>query len=74
MERSADDLVKIVEAGGGLVVDAEGLSKDDMINIAKASDKSEVTVIFKNVGSKSTEELVEVAEAEGEDGSILFYL
>jgi len=74
MGRSAEDLAKIAAAGGGLVLDAENLSKEDMIDIAKASDRGEVTVIFRNVGNKSTEELIEVAGATGEDGLVLFDL
>ncbi len=70
MERSIDDLVKILLAGGGLVLDAGKMSTDDLLKLADASVESDESVTLRNVSDKSTEELANIA-TQGE-GNIVF--
>jgi hypothetical protein len=70
MSISTDDLVKIVEAGGGLTLDAATKSKDELVQIATAATGSEAGVIFRNVTALAVDDLVEIA-ATGE-GCITF--
>jgi DNA replication protein len=72
MERSTDDLVKIVAAGAGLIVDGEAKSTDELIQIATAAGQSEAWVTIRNVAQKNTDELIEIAAAG--DGAVTFEL
>ena len=72
MDRSTDDLVKIAAAGGGLILDGETKSTDELIQIASAAAESEGLVTISNVGEKNTDELIQIAAAG--DGSVIFEL
>lgn len=72
MDRSTDDLVKIVAAGGGLILDAEAKSTDELIKIANAAAESEAFVTMRKVGEKNTDELIKIAAAG--DGAVVFEL
>jgi len=72
MDRSTDDLVKIVAAGGGLILDAEGKSTDELMKIVRAAGKGEALVTIRNMGEKTTEELISLAAAG--DGMVVFEL
>jgi hypothetical protein len=70
MSISTDDLVKIVEAGGGVTFDAEAKTKDELVRIATAAAQFDATVTFRNVTSLSVDDLVEIAKAG--DGWVIF--
>ena len=70
MDRSTDDLVKIVKAGAGLIVDGGAKSTEELIQIASAAGESEVWVTIRNIGEKKTDELVQIAAAG--DGTVIF--
>jgi DNA replication protein len=70
MDRSTDDLVKILAAGGGLVLDAGRKSIDDLMKIARAGAEGECLVTMRNVGEKTTEELIKIVTVG--DGSVVF--
>jgi hypothetical protein len=72
MDRSTDELVKIVTAGAGLIVDGKAKSTDELIQIATAAGQSEVWVTIRNVGEKNSDELVKIAAAG--DGVVIFEL
>ena len=63
--KQTDDLVRIVEAGGGLTLDASNRSTDDLVLIAEAAASSDARVTFRKVGGRDTDELVLIAEAGG---------
>lgn len=72
MKRSAEDLVKITTAGGGLILDGETQSTDEWIKIATAAGESDGTLTIRNMGGKNTDELVKIAAAG--DGAVIFEL
>lgn len=63
MNRTTDDLVRIVTAGAGLILDADTKSTEELTKIARAATESEAMLIIRNVGNKTTDELVEIAGA-----------
>lgn len=70
MNRTVEDLIEIAYAGGGLILDANSYSTDDLINIAYASKNKNATLIIKNISQKSTSDLVNIGYAG--EGSVLF--
>ena len=70
MSMSTDDLVKIVDAGGGLTLDAGTKSKDELVRIAEVAAMSDAGVTFRNVTALAVDDLVEIAKAG--DGCISF--
>ena len=70
MSTSTDDLVKIADAGGGLTLDADAKSKDELVQIATAAAGSDAGVTFRNVTALAVDDLVEIAKAG--DGCITF--
>ena len=72
MNRSAEDLVKIAAAGGGLILNGEMQPTDELIKTATAAGESDVTLTITNVGGKNTDELIKIAAAG--DGSVIFEL
>ena len=65
-----DDLVKIADAGGGLTLDADTKSKDELVKIAAAAAMSDAGVTLRNVTALAVDDLVEIAKAG--DGCITF--
>lgn len=63
MSTSTDDLIRIVEAGGGLTLDVETKAKDELVRIATAAGQFEANVTFTNVTSLAVDDLVEIAKA-----------
>ncbi len=63
MEKSADDLVMIVAAGGGVCVDADHYSVDQLASIAAAGSKHKPLIVMEYAGSRSTDDLVMIAAA-----------
>jgi hypothetical protein len=61
--KSTSDLMGIVSAKGGIVIDASSKSTSDLMGIASAAASSGATVIFASVGSKSTSDLMGIASA-----------
>jgi dihydropteroate synthase len=60
---SKDDLMKLVQAGAGLILDVSGMTKDDLVDIAKAAYQRDTVVTFKGVAGMTVEDLTEVAMA-----------
>jgi hypothetical protein len=72
MALSTDDVIKIMEAGGGLVLDAGTLSKEDLHRIAPIAAQREVMVHLKNAKDMDVDDLVELSQAS--DGYFIFEL
>lgn len=70
MSTSNDDLIKIMEASGGLKLDVGTKSKDELVRIATTAGQFEVGVTFRNVTGMNVDDLAEIAEAG--DGSVTF--
>lgn len=70
MSTSTDDLIKIIEASGGLKLDVGTKSKDELVRIATTAGQFEVGVTFRNVTGMNVDDLAEIAEAG--DGCITF--
>jgi hypothetical protein len=68
--KTTNDLVSIVEAGGGLDLDVSMRFTPDLVKIASAALKSGATVILRNIGMRVTHDLVEIAQAGG--GRVIF--
>jgi len=69
-DRTTEDLMKIVAAGGGLVLDASGKEVTDLIKIAAICDNEHRTLHLKNVDAFETMDLIKIA-AVG-DGHVVF--
>lgn len=71
MALNCTDLIKIVQAGGGLIIDSKKYSATDVIKIANASnEKSPITL--KNAAYFSTSDLIKIANAG--KGNVFFEL
>lgn len=60
---SKDDLMKLVQAGAGLILDVSGMTKDELVDIAKAAYQRDTVVTFKGVDGMTVEDLTEVVMA-----------
>ncbi len=56
--RTTADLMTIVAAGGGIIIDAKTKTTSDLIEIVSAAVRSGTTVIFTGLGSKTTSDLM----------------
>lgn len=63
MALTVDSLVKIVQAGGGLVIDCKVLNLDNLVRIANASKEKGATIILKNTSTLMLDTLVKISEA-----------
>ena len=70
MSTPTADILRIVAAGGGVILDSS-TSTDDLIRIA-ASAGPETTIIVRNATRKPTDELVKICESTR--GRVLFEL
>lgn len=58
------DLIRIANAGGGMVIDARGMLAADLVRIANASASRGTGIIkIKNSGSCLTNDLIRIANA-----------
>lgn len=62
-QRSTEDLIRVVRAGGGLRLTATDRSTDDLVLIASAAADWSVTVTFSGLDDRSTDDLVLIADA-----------
>jgi hypothetical protein len=72
MSLSTDDLIKIVEVGGGLMLDGGSMSKEDLLRLAAAAGKFEAGVTLRNLTGTAVDDLVEISRAS--DGYVTFDL
>jgi len=70
MAKTTDQLVRIVSAGGGLIIDGESKITDQLVNIASASSQSNSKIIITNISPKTSDQLVRI-ESAGKGNVIL---
>lgn len=71
MSKMTDQIIQIVAAGGGVIVDASKMT-DQLIQIASTASRSGSLVIVKGAGKKMTDQLIQVASAG--KGRVIFDL
>ena len=69
---STDEIVRIVAAGGGIILDTKYKSTDELVRIAASSKPNGAKVILRNLTYKSTDELVRIGAAG--KGNVIFDL
>lgn len=72
MEKSTEQLCKIVSAGGSIKIDASKRSTAQLCRIAEALDEG-VKLILTNASGKSTEQLCQIASS-APPGNVIFEL
>lgn len=70
MSKTTNSLLKIVSAGGGLIIDGGGKTANSLVRIATAAKQSGATVIMTNLQGKTTSTLVRIASAGS--GNVIF--
>ena len=56
-------LIRIVLAGGGLMIDVRTRTADDLIRLASASKNKEVPIVLRGLQDISVDEMVKIASA-----------
>lgn len=69
--KMTDQIVQIVAAGGGVIVDSSKMT-EQLVEIAAAAARSGALVIVKGADSKMTDQLVQIAAAG--KGRVIFDL
>ncbi|WP_437550998.1 hypothetical protein WME97_08435 [Sorangium sp. So ce367] len=69
--KMTDQIVRVVAAGGGVIVDADKMS-DQLVAIAGAAAQSGGVVIVKGASRKTTDQLMRIANAG--QGRVIFDL
>jgi hypothetical protein len=72
MKPGVESLLKIVAAGGGIMIDASQFKTSQLVRIVRAASRCRSTVILKNAGAKEIAQLLEIAEAS--TGCVIFDL
>jgi len=62
MAKTTEQLLQIVTAGGGIIIDGSQ-PIDELVQIAAAASGSGATVIIKNADTKTTHRLTEISAA-----------
>ncbi len=70
MSKMTEQIIQVIQAGGGVVIDAKSKMTEQLVEIASAAAQANVVVILKNSESKMTEHLVRIAQAG--KGKVLF--
>lgn len=61
--RTTDELIQIVAAGGGLILDAAPRPTNDLIQIASAASGNRVPLQFRGMDTRPTSDLIQIAAA-----------
>lgn len=61
--KTTESLIRIVTAGGGLILDCKGKSTESLTRIAEATKSKNSKITLINIGSKSTESLIKIVAA-----------
>ncbi|WP_027250996.1 hypothetical protein [Photobacterium halotolerans] len=65
-QKSTDNLIRLVKAGGNLTIDVSDKSTDNVIRIAKTAVAQKNKITFTGMDNKSTDNVVRVIKAGGE--------
>jgi hypothetical protein len=63
VRKSPNDLVRILAAGGGMMLDAGSYSPDQLVQFAAAAGGAGCTLILQNSDQKSPNDLVNIGAA-----------
>ncbi len=63
--KNISELLNIVRAGAGVVLEAEGLTADDVLPLARAASEAKVTLTVRGALHWRTHDLVTIAKAGG---------
>ncbi|MGD0078281.1 MAG: hypothetical protein ABSB91_06615 [Sedimentisphaerales bacterium] len=69
---TTNDLISIVSAGGGIVLDTKNRTTQELISIAAASRNKGSKVILTNLSFKTTMDLVSIGAAG--NGNVIFMI
>ena len=67
-----DQLAQVVSSGGGVIIDSDDFTIDQLKRIAYSTREKGATVIVRNCGSKSTDELKQIGSSG--KGHVIFEL
>ena len=70
MAFTVDSLIRISEAGGGLIIDGKGLTVDSLVRIAAATKTKEVKLTILNISGLTVDSLVRIGTAG--EGNVIF--
>ena len=68
--RQAEDILKIIKAGGGVILSARYQITENLIAFARASSSHKSTIILKDTDNLETDDLVNIARAG--QGNVVF--
>ncbi len=63
--KNISELLNIVRAGAGVVLESEGLTADDVLPLARAASEANVTLTVRGALHWRTHDLVTIAKAGG---------
>jgi hypothetical protein len=72
MSKTPDQLINILAAGGGLILDAATRAPDQLIRMATAAGGSGATLVLRNADYRAADQLVTIAAAGR--GRVIFEL
>jgi hypothetical protein len=61
--RPKKELIQLLAAGAGLIVEAQAKKTSDLIELASQAKTTGVTIIFMGMHNKSTSDLIRIASA-----------
>ena len=63
MTKTGEQIASIVRSGGGVIMEGQSKTADQLVKIAEAAADSGAIVIINNVGQKTTHQLTEIGMA-----------
>jgi hypothetical protein len=69
---TTQDLISIVSAGGGIILDTKHKTTQDLISIAAASRNKGSKIVLTNLSIKTTQDLISIASAG--NGNVIFLI
>jgi hypothetical protein len=70
MALTVDSLVRILAAGGGLIIDSKGFTVDSLVRVAATTKTKGANLTILNISHLTDDSLVRIAAAG--DGNVIF--
>ena len=70
MPKTTDNIVRIVSAGGSVILSAADRATDNLVHIASVAAREGSTVTIRDAGDKFTDDLVRIVSAGKGDGAV----
>ena len=67
MSRTADNVIRILKAGGNISVDAKGKNTDNILRIVQVAVEMNKVVTFRNLDDHNTGNILRIVEAGGDN-------